>query len=428
MRKTYKIALGTIASLIIVVAMVLTHFELWNIANNNEYLAINTSGCINIIYSDEQDVLMLNPKSLSDEDGLANIPNTITITNRCKTNENITLYVDVYDDSTINDNKIKVNVNGDLTLKTQKLMDLNKLMGETNILNTYKLLNFNLQRDETKRINLRFWLDENEIVTLESNRFHAKYYIMSDSINSKNNFKETLLNNNEIKENDGLIKLDNSYYFNGNVSNNYVKFANLNWRILSINEDNFVKLIYSDNDLVSIFNNDLYSEEKVSYDNSNIKEYLDNFYNEKLSQYDKYIKTSKYIIDTSYEKTWRIIYGAYNRNFNLNEPSLNSFETDKEYGGVKEYKIGLITLDEANIAGLSQEENNDNYLLNGVDYYTISPAIYNGVSYVGIINKNGKLDATKVNDNINVKPTITIDGSVLVSGIGTSNDPYVILN
>ena len=66
---------------------------------------------------------MLNPKSLSDEDGLSNIPNTITIANRCKTNENITLYVDVYDDSTINDSKIKVNVNGDLTLKTQKLME-----------------------------------------------------------------------------------------------------------------------------------------------------------------------------------------------------------------------------------------------------------------------------------------------------------------
>ena len=94
----------------------------------------------------------------------------------------------------------------------------------------------------------------------------------------------------------------------------------------------------------------------------NVKLKIDNFYNEKLSQYDKYVKTSKYIIDASYERTWRIIYGPYNRNFNLDEPSINSFDTDKEYGGVKEYKIGLITLDEANIAGASLE-NNENYYL-----------------------------------------------------------------
>ena len=58
----------------------------------------------------------------------------------------------------------------------------------------------------------------------------------------------------------------------------------------------------------------------------------------------------------------------------------------------------------------------------------MSPAIYNGISYVGIINKNGKLDATQVNDNINVKPVINLDSSISVSGNGTINNPYVILN
>ncbi len=35
-----------------------------------------------------------------------------------------------------------------------------------------------------------------------------------------------------------------SYYFRGNVSNNYVKFANLYWRIVRINGDNSIRLIY----------------------------------------------------------------------------------------------------------------------------------------------------------------------------------------
>ena len=37
-------------------------------ANEKEYLAVNTSGCINIIYSDDQEMLMIGPKSYSDED------------------------------------------------------------------------------------------------------------------------------------------------------------------------------------------------------------------------------------------------------------------------------------------------------------------------------------------------------------------------
>src|SRR5699024_11081860 len=36
-----------------------------------------------------------------------------------------------------------------------------------------------------------------------------------------------------------------TYYFAGQVTNNYVKFANKYWRIVRINEDNSVRLIYA---------------------------------------------------------------------------------------------------------------------------------------------------------------------------------------
>lgn len=35
-----------------------------------------------------------------------------------------------------------------------------------------------------------------------------------------------------------------SYYFRGNVTNNYVRFANLYWRIVRINGDNSIRIIY----------------------------------------------------------------------------------------------------------------------------------------------------------------------------------------
>ena len=38
---------------------------------------------------------------------------------------------------------------------------------------------------------------------------------------------------------------EDTYYFAGTVTNNYVKFANKYWRIVRINEDNSVRLIYA---------------------------------------------------------------------------------------------------------------------------------------------------------------------------------------
>ena len=429
MKSKYKKSLIIIAVLIIINILTLIHFKLWSMANENEYLGVNTSGCINIIYSDNQDVLMINPKAYSDEDGLMSIPNTITISNYCNSVESVSLYLDVFDDSTINDNKIKININGDSKIDTTLLSDVTRINGNNNILNTFKLLNVDLDTYETKRINLKMWLDHNAALTVDKNKFHAKYYIMSDKENKKENFMETLLKNNTIVDNNGLIKYDNNYYFNGNVSNNYVSFANYLWKIVGVNEDGSIKLIYSDETLESNYNDKSNEEKSVAYDDSKVKEYLDNFYNEKLVDYDKYISTKDYCNDTTSTNTYyRIYYGAYTRNITDSMPSIKCETTDKEYGGVKSYKIGLITLDEAAIAGLSTENNELNYLFDSNDYYTMSPTQYNYRAAVGIIDRYGRLNDCAVNENKEIRPVINLVNSLQVSGDGTLANPYLVIN
>ena len=36
-----------------------------------------------------------------------------------------------------------------------------------------------------------------------------------------------------------------TYYFRGNVENNYVKFANYYWRIIRINGDGTIRIVYA---------------------------------------------------------------------------------------------------------------------------------------------------------------------------------------
>ena len=427
MKSKYKTSLYIISILAIVGILTLIHYKLWTMANENQYLAVNTSGCVNIIYSDEQELLMINPKSSPDEDGISTIPNTITVTNNCSSSENVSLYLDSYDDSTINDNKLKVNVNGDSKLDISFLSNVNKIIGTGNIINTYKLISMDLSSHETKRINFRIWLDHDVAISKDKNKFHAKYYILSDKEDEKQNFMEVVLKNNKVVEADGLIKFDNSYYFNGNIDNNNIKFADLNWKILAVNNDGTIKLIYNDDLLESVYNDKSTSETNISYEESKIKTYLDNFYEENLKSYDKYIANKTYCNDSSSTNTYyHKYYGSYTRNYTDFSPSIKCPENDKEYGGSSEYKIGLITLDEAAIAGLNTNMTDTNYLYNGRDYYTMSPTQYNYRAYVGIVDKLGRINDTFVTDNKEVRPVINLINSLEVTGDGSVANPYLV--
>ena len=341
MKQKYKIALFITAFFLTANLLLLCHFGIYTLGLKSDYVAINTSGCIGVIYSDEQDIVINNPKSYSDEEGMSTIPRTITINNTCGAADSVSLYLDVYNDSTIYDSKMKVNVNGDLNLDTINLDKVNKFMGKDNVLNTYKLVNVKMEAFETKRLNLRMWLDYDEAVTKDKNKFHFKYYVISDKENNRLTFAETLVKNNTIKESDGLVRVDNSYYFNGSVSNNYVKLGETLWKIVGINEDHSVKLIYSSDVLESRFNDKVNDEKKVDFDNSIIKDYLTKYLENNLKDYDDIIVSQKYCLDTSYEGNYKKVYSSYTRNITNNAPSLGCDNITLEYGGIKEYRIGF---------------------------------------------------------------------------------------
>ena len=368
-----------------------------------------------------------------------------------------------------------------------------------------------------------------------------------------------------VQQQDNSRSIDGkpTYYFRGNVQNNYVNFANLTWRIVRINEDKTIRLVLNNNPIETNWNDYNFSSRDVLYkyciDNkngpphkSNICEgaYMGYTYNKdygiacknddpcisdydsinnkfvfknskgKIESYDSEIKKSLeewYITNHINEEKYnnkialgyfcndlsnyyaydgvgnsnfgvnRYIFSTYLRlmeentypsfvcpdpKYNFNRYSETSEETkesaDLNYGGVYKLKVGLLSADEMNYAGLpaGMHEYLDfkNYLthtnnaekmekiwsmspLNGHQVLTLSGQEYvlHGTYIIGgLIVYNGiykrtpkgapyvELTTYSVSDGIvinenDVYPVINLKNDVIWnSGNGTEEHPYTI--
>lgn len=96
---------------------------------------------------------------------------------------------------------------------------------------------------------------------------------------------EYIITNTElVTQKDGLEKENNTYIFKGKITNNYVLYNNIIWRIIKINNDNTIELIMDDyinmlpKSLISNFFNNLKNNLDLNYLNKNIicKDQLNN--------------------------------------------------------------------------------------------------------------------------------------------------------
>lgn len=274
-----------------------------------------------------------------------------------------------------------------------------------------------------------------------------------------------------------------SYYFRGNVSNNYVKFANFYWRILRINGDGTIRLIYDgttahangeasedrmigNSDYNTTYNDNAYvgymygtpgsSSYSATHTNTNdstIKTYIDNWYTTNLSAYASYLADNVFCNDrqpSAFSDLTHKNYG-YGRNstyyrwargpwdgssyanvyVNLTCAQKNDAFTvsDTTHGnGALKYPTGLISADEAVLAGTWSSANSGYYLYTGSQYWTASAG-----SFTAVASGNRMIDTdgsspnfSLVNLSIGVKPVINLKANSLIEGIGTMDNPYTI--
>ncbi len=256
-----------------------------------------------------------------------------------------------------------------------------------------------------------------------------------------------------------------TYYYRGNVTNNYVYFADVYWRIVRLNGDGSVRLLYdgttpdSENVLLgtSLFNNYdtnhayagfMYGENVgTSYEeniqntvDSTIKTQLDNLYNSTIltAGLENYIADSGFCNDRSIASgdgySNETYYNALNR-FTSGTPSFKCssqndlFTVTNEKGNqALTYPIGLITTDELAYAGMRNEKlNRLSYVYSKDTYWTMTPAYYSTDIRIGSLNYQGMVDVNAADTEFGIRPVINLKNEVEISGgIGTKNDPFVI--
>lgn len=246
--------------------------------------------------------------------------------------------------------------------------------------------------------------------------------IIKDNNNIKKESKTTFAE--KATKNEGLIERTTdegkSYYFRGNVTNNYVSFADYTWRIVGINEDESVKLVLDS----IISTRSAYQDNNTeNYTDSKISTILNDFYDENLSSYSSQIAVNKFCNDVVSKDGKYLAFDRLNVNFIPNNMCLGTELT---------LNIGLLTADEVVFAGANNEENTDYYLYNSnikESYYTMTAAKKETYYYPYIVKSNGALAFdTPASTVLGVRPVINIIKNIKSTGKGTAKDPYILMD
>ena len=271
------------------------------------------------------------------------------------------------------------------------------------------------------------------------------------------------------------------YYYAGNTTNNWVKFAGFYWRIIRTNHDGSIRLLYvgTSPDTTSInigksaFNTSYNSPKYVGYKygedtsldtirnnttDSTIKTTIDTWYKNNLINYTKYLSTSAvYCNDRSlgtgqtYSASSKFNFASYYRmdmdtNGAKANPSYNctdirdAFSVDNTSAKLS-YPVSLMTADEIVFAGGVVYKSMDTpyawFISNSVgtqiisDWWSLSPVNWvdsdSGSYFWYCGTDSDNLMDRYVSSTNAVRPAISLKSCVKTSGgDGTSSNPYTI--
>ena len=216
---------------------------------------------------------------------------------------------------------------------------------------------------------------------------------------NKQTLSNKILEIERVTEGNGIHSINGGAVYYGNVTNNYVLYSGILFRIIKVNSDGTVKLITDQNVTSMVYGTGDYESSYIrNYLNDNGLENTGIFY-KKLNRPDDYLVASDYCFD---------------------KIDTNSIECNKK---IKE-KVGLLTYNEYINAAA-----NEGYL-NTNTYFWLANQSDDGAWYV--FEEGGLNHQSHENDtyySYGVRPVITIKSTVeLLGGTGEKEDPYIIDN
>lgn len=198
-------------------------------------------------------------------------------------------------------------------------------------------------------------------------------------------------------------KTNGTGYFTGNVSDNYVWFSSMLWRIVGVNDDGTVKLISA-----YPVGNMNYNSEKGTFEDSDIKTWLNDYFYDHISD-----RAKEWIVKDS---TWCAD--------SITPTELNKTTCDKQ---TKEMPVGLLSVQEFNQS-----------LQDGYDSYLQAPYMYwllnvkdNEAAWVNrndfIFSDGTNLLSFTSQTLLGVRPVVNVlSDTAIIGGSGTEVDPYLL--
>ena len=286
------------------------------------------------------------------------------------------------------------------------------------------------------------------VIDNNSNRTDIKGVITieNESLN-KNTLQDLILSDNQFTintktkigtlatENEGLIKdYDDygiTYYFRGNVDNNYLIINSKKFRIIRINGDGTIRAILDENDTTEVaFNNNIdeNANNLVILEKSTIINELNNWVNTNIGEYTDLLVASSFCSDTDFNtiRDDRKYSQTYERIIN-NSITFKCFSTSYLS------KVGLISPEEIIFAGgNSTEENTNYYLYNSEITYNTWTSGSNSIRNDNVVElysltNNGTLINSEIGVPLHIRPVINISTSAIAKGEGTKENPYLIV-
>ena len=387
-----------------------------------------------------------------------------SLTNACTLNAEELTY-------TLKDNDGVVLASGDLTGVTGKV----RLAKETKTVDVETTFNYTLEitfvetnadqnHNQNKTIN-------GDVIVEFANEYSTMQEIIAGYNKSTRSDFSTVYTasttNTVFTANDGD---GTTYYFAGAPTDNYVLFAGFYWRIIRINGDGSIRLIYQGTSATATGSNartgtsafnaspnynrseyvGLKYTEGSQYgtnENSTIYTALNTWYTTNIANknYGNYIDTNAGFCgdrDMASGSTWEsqpdstIYYAAYGRLYDNRSPvftcstnNLYTATTSNKGNKSLSSPIGLITADEVAFAGgVYMTTNQSYYLYTGSAYWTMSPSyFYGSYAYVFSVNSDGNLYFNYVFNSSGVRPVINLKSDTQFTGSGTSSDPFVVV-
>lgn len=261
-------------------------------------------------------------------------------------------------------------------------------------------------------------------VRVKTNNNYTLYTAFLDcGSDYKTKYLSDVIKNNIVETGDGLYKYNDEYIFRGELVNNYVNFADKEWRIIKINSDNTIRMIETTvrEEIVwdNRYNVDTKSKEGINdFNVSRIKDSLEELYNNEEEFNDN---------DKSHIVAQNLCIGKRKRNDN----SINgTTECSQKYDN---FMIGLLQVNEYALASLDKNcTNPEAKACQNYNYFSEYKNSY--WSITANAEKTNKVYkfvntpiVTSANNRSRIRAVINIDAnSTFIDGDGTKENPYVI--